>query len=490
MRDWIQLDELHVVSDLHLGGKSGFQIFASAAELAWVADSVAQSKRAGPVALLINGDFIDFLAEEPSAYFDPDGVLAKIDRVVADPAFAPVFAALRRLVSAPNRLLAINLGNHDLELALPWARAHLVECICGADLAARARLVLVNDGTGFRCQVGRATVVCVHGNEVDSWNVADYEQLRRIGRDGVFGLAIEPWTPNAGTQMVIDVMNRIKRDYPFVDLLKPETEGVLPILAALNPGLHRNLLDLAGVAGRKAFDMARMKAGFLDASQPVDAPAVAPQPVYRASRPLGMVGTRNADAALMDQVETAWRSGVTPISLVRGTQSQQLNFWSATWDFVTAKPRHEVLREALSGLDKDRSFEFGTVDDTFRELDEQLAADIDIVIAGHTHLERSIARQRGRGHYFNSGTWARLMRIAPATRQDEAKFKQLFQLLSGGTMAALDAEPGLVERRNTVVSVWTDPAGATQAELRHVQGGAVPAATAFVPVAGSRFTKS
>jgi len=57
-------------------------------------------------------------------------------------------------------------------------------------------------------------------------------------------------------------------------------------------------------------------------------------------------------------------------------------------------------------------------------------------------------------------------------------------------MAALDAEPGLVERRNTVVSVWTDPSGDTQAELRHVQAGAAPAATAFVPVAGTRFTKN
>ena len=66
-----------------------------------------------------------------------------------------------------------------------------------------------------------AKVVCVHGNEVDSWNVADYERLRRIGRDYQFGVSVEGWTPNAGAQMVIEVMNQIKRDYPFVDLLKP-----------------------------------------------------------------------------------------------------------------------------------------------------------------------------------------------------------------------------------------------------------------------------
>jgi predicted phosphodiesterase len=63
--------------------------------------------------------------------------------------------------------------------------------------------------------------------------------------------------------------------------------------------------------------------------------------------------------------------------------------------------------EALDSLDKDRSFEPDTEDDTYRDLDKLVGPDIDFLIVGHTHLERALRRRRGRGCYFNSGTWAR-----------------------------------------------------------------------------------
>ena len=74
----------------------------------------------------------------------------------------------------------------------------------------------------------------MHGNEVDAWNVTDHEAIRRIGKKLTHGRAVEPWVPNAGAQLVIDVMNSIKKTYPFVDLLKPETNAVLPALLALD----------------------------------------------------------------------------------------------------------------------------------------------------------------------------------------------------------------------------------------------------------------
>jgi UDP-2,3-diacylglucosamine pyrophosphatase LpxH len=457
MQDWIELDSLHVVSDLHLGGREGFQIFGSTAELAWLIDRVAAKPQTGRHALLINGDFVDFLAEEPSLYFDPDGAVDKLDGVWRR--FQPVFAALQRLLTTPQRLLIFNLGNHDLELALPWVRAHLAQRLANSDEAAQARVLWVTDGTGVRCRVGGASVVCLHGNEVDSWNVADYERLRRIGRDRQFGLPVEVWTPNAGTQMVIDVMNQI-----------------LPILAALNPGVHRKLLNLAGIAGRKAWDLARMRTGFLDADMPAASPAAGyrPPPVFASPTP-----PRSSEALLSD-VESAWRRGVAPISLVRGTQDQQLGFWSATRDFVTGKPKQEVLREALEHLDLDRSFDPAAPDDTFHDLDAMVGADIDLLVAGHMHLERSQPRSRGRGHYFNSGTWTRLIRIEPAVRQDETEFKRLFRLLDGGTMKALDearvtvggVDRPIVLRRNTVVVIDPDavavPGVRVRASLQHV----------------------
>jgi UDP-2,3-diacylglucosamine pyrophosphatase LpxH len=478
MHDWIELKSLHVVSDLHLGGREGFQIFGSTAELAWLIDRVAATQQDGRHALLLNGDIIDFLAEEPGVHFDPDGAVAKLDGVWQR--FQPVFAALQRLLLTPRRLLIVNLGNHDLELALPWVRAHLAQRLTKGDDAATARLLWVTDGTGVRCRVGNASVLCVHGNEVDSWNVTDYEQVRRIGRDRQFGLPVEAWTPNAGTQMVIEVMNQIKREYPFVDLLKPETEGVLPILAALKPGVHRKLLVLAGIAGRKAWDLGRMRTGFLSTDTPAAFPAAEyrPPPVFAAS------ARARSNEALLSEVESAWRQGVAPISLVRGTQDYQLGFWSATRDFVSGKPKHEVLREALEHLDRDRSFNPGAPDDTFRDLDSMVGADIDLLLAGHTHLERSQPRSRGRGHYFNSGTWARLIRIEPDMRQDETAFKSLFRLLDGGTIEGLDnarvnvggVDRPIVLRRNTVVLIEANTAAVpgaaaaarVHASLQHV----------------------
>ena len=374
-----------------MGGREGFQIFGSTAELAWLIDRVAAAPQPDRHGLLINGDIIDFLAEEPSVLFDPDGAVAKLDCVWQR--FEPVFAALQRLLMTPDRLLIINLGNHDLELALPWVRAHLAQRLTGGDEAATARLLWVTDGTGVRCRVGRASVVCVHGNEVDSWNVTDYERLRRIGRDRQFGLPFEAWTPNAGTQMVIEVMNQIKREYPFVDLLKPETEGVLPILAALKPGVHRKLLDLAGIAGRKAWDLARMRSGFLRYRHPgsLSGHVIPSAPGVRRActrtKRRGPAERRGAALAPRRDADIACARHAGPATRVLG----------AAWNFVSGKPKHEVLREALEHLDRDRSFDPAAPDDTFRDLDAMVGADIDLLLAGHTHLERSRRVAAGEG---------------------------------------------------------------------------------------------
>ena len=490
--DGLQLAELQVVSDLHLGGPAGFQIFASGPELAWLADSVRLSPVKGLAALLVNGDFIDFLAEEPARAFDPDGAAVKLARVMADPAFKPAFDAMARLLATPDRLLIVNLGNHDLELALPWVRTRLVAALCGTDTAARARLLLVTDGTGVLAQVGRATVLCQHGNEIDAWNVTDHERLRRIARDGQYGKPTEPWSPNAGSQLVVEVMNQVKAAYPFVDLLKPETQAVVPILSALNPALLKRMQELGAVAARTATDLVRMRTGFLGADDEADAGAAA-SAAQGAAPPAWRGPAPGASAqALLDQAEQAFNAGVTPISLVRATQAEQLGAWQAAWDWLRGQPRHEVLREALEFLDQDRSFDPTAPDDTFRQFDSRVAPEIDLLLTGHTHLARSLKRSRGDGHYFNSGTWARLMRVAPEVRQDKERFRQLYELLGKARMADLDKQPGLVMRPNTVVAIWVDAQGATQAELRQVRatGTAGKAGFSAVPVAGSRFTRA
>ena len=489
MQDWIELDSLHAVSDLHLGGHPGFQIFGSTDELAWLIDAVRLRAQPGTHGFLINGDFVDFLAEAPCAYFDAEGAIDKLDALWKR--FAPIFEALQRLVATPARVLIVNLGNHDLELALPWVRAHLANRLAQGDAAARGRIVVIADGTGARCRVAGANVAALHGNEVDSWNVADFERLRRIGRDRQLGLPSTDWVPNAGTRLVIDVMNGIKRDYPFVDLLKPEKQAVLPILAALNPGVHRKLLDLAAIAGRRAWDIARMRTGFLEGDG-VDGEAPAWRPAGLPLAAVALPAPGDDGGTLLADVESAWRDNVAPMALVRGLQAQRLDVWGAARGKLTGQPTHEVLRQALESLDRDGSFDPAVPDDTFRELDAMAGPAIHLVVAGHTHLERSLPRQRGRGHYFNSGTWARLMRIEPAVRADPVEFAKVFQVLDGGSMADLDAarvQVGgvpreVVQRRNSVVVIEPNGANAlsrVRASLQRVQPGAGSSPPSLVP---------
>ena len=56
------VDSVYVISDLHLGGVAPRQMFGETAALAGFIDGLP----AGRCALVINGDFVDFLAEPPS----------------------------------------------------------------------------------------------------------------------------------------------------------------------------------------------------------------------------------------------------------------------------------------------------------------------------------------------------------------------------------------------------------------------------------------
>jgi UDP-2,3-diacylglucosamine pyrophosphatase LpxH len=494
MKPTLQFDQLYIVSDLHFGGEPGFQIFGSQAEMIWLIQHLTQLDSDQQIGLVINGDFIDFLAEAPSRHFDPDGALKKLERIALhDPTFSPIFNELKNFLNTANRKLVINLGNHDLELTLPWVRERLIEILTDNNEPARARLSMVFDGSGVLANVGNKSVLCVHGNEVDAWNPADFEKLRQISRDYQFGRPVENWIPNAGSKMVIDVMNPVKRNYPFVDLLKPEAEGVVPTLLACDPKQLSNLdsvLGLASAAGswlQTKISKPRGMLGEERESAPIAGSAAAnttglTQALISRQFPTNgaSAASSNNDASnMLLAVEQQTLEGVNPLQLVQGQQSEQLGGVGAFINWLKNKPASEVLREALDKLDKDRSFDPTASDDTFTSLDKEIQGNIDFLVAGHTHLERALKRQKGNGYYFNSGTWARLIKIEPETRQSPEKFKALFDILKNGTMAKLDATPGLISKFCTVVAIVDDGNGVI-GELRHV------ASTGFKAVANSQ----
>src|SRR5262249_38818395 len=134
----------------------------------------------------------------------------------------------------------------------------LVQELSGGSPAARGRVRLAFEEGGFSCRVGGAKVIAVHGNEVDAWNVTDWEQLRRIGEEATRAGAAPAWTPNGGTKLVIEVMNGIKARSPFVALLKPEGGAVAPTLLVLDPFLAAKVGAAVPAWARSRLDRVRL----------------------------------------------------------------------------------------------------------------------------------------------------------------------------------------------------------------------------------------
>src|SRR5262249_56913432 len=90
-----------------------------------------------------------------------------------------------------------------------------------------------------RCLAGGVRVFGTKGKEVYAWNYARYEALARVSRRLNSGrpVALSEWEPNAGTKMVKDVMNEVKRRYAWIDLLKPENQAAVGVLAVLRASL-------------------------------------------------------------------------------------------------------------------------------------------------------------------------------------------------------------------------------------------------------------
>lgn len=479
-------DEIHVISDLHLGGTGDRQIFASPELLEAVVDRLAARPSGRRTALVINGDFVDFLAEQRVRSFDPSGALDRLEQTASSEGpFARVWKALRAFVAAEDRRLFVNAGNHDLELGIPAVRERLRTLLAGDLAIHRGRVEVVADGTGVALTAGPASVLCVHGNEVDDWNVADYEHVRHIARELQYDNSVGEWIPNAGSRLVVDVMNDLKREYAFVDLLKPELAAVIPTLVALDPRVVRKVPRLLPIAGRKLWDRLRMAAGFLG----TDGEAAEPPPAVEAP-PRVQVSDRArrelADAQvarLLDEAERRIAAGDSAMQALDAVgRDGDLGHASAILEAARID-RVEALRLALARLARDRSFDLTCPDDTFHALDAWVSPRVAFLVAGHTHLRRALTRPGG-GAYYNTGTWARLMHLTPEVLGDRHAFAALYGRLAQGSLAALEAPPSVVERQPTVASICIEDGEVVGTLNEALPGGALN------PLPGTRFPRS
>ena len=87
-------EKLYVISDVHMGGQrndeENFQVFNQGRRLARFLIQIAEESPNSDIALVINGDLFDFLAEEVGNYVALDAAIAlrTMKRLYADGSFS------------------------------------------------------------------------------------------------------------------------------------------------------------------------------------------------------------------------------------------------------------------------------------------------------------------------------------------------------------------------------------------------------------------
>jgi UDP-2,3-diacylglucosamine pyrophosphatase LpxH len=150
------------LSDCHIGGDAGRDIFESPDDLAALFAEL--DRRRGPIELVLAGDFFDCLRVGDV----PPGK-NRVTATLVRPEYGELFAALRRFAAGKDRRVIYMPGNHDAEV---WWNAEI-----RADLV-REGLVhefLLSYAVAFEAEP-RQIVYCEHGNEFDPANLKrDYD---------------------------------------------------------------------------------------------------------------------------------------------------------------------------------------------------------------------------------------------------------------------------------------------------------------------------
>jgi UDP-2,3-diacylglucosamine pyrophosphatase LpxH len=468
-------DKLFVVSDLHLGGPPGRRAFREQEALVWLIDLV-RDDAAQRVALVINGDIFDFLAVRADApEFNPHASRA-LREMATDAELQPIFqawAAFLRPAGGQGGTLVLQIGNHDIELALPAVQQTLRELLGVTDAATHHQLVFETGDQGWQCSVGARRVHVLHGNQSDPWNRVDHAGLAAAQRALALGQAPRPPEPNAGTTMVCEVLNPLKVDYPFVDLLKPEDAPLMAVMEAVD--LPRSRLGFARALWRRLHqgmpgELLQAEGGSVtDALQGPDREIAE---FLEATAPTPPIDP----AAVLDQAEQDLYDNASVRALAtdaEGHLGQMQQFGLAAWHTgMTAyerslgHPEAPLLRRGLvRWLATDRSFDTAHLAAIDRRIVESAHRRADVVIAGHTHLPKF---RNDDPTYINTGTWMRVLKLSDSAwlASDQA-FAPFFAVI-GRRHTLQDLDKLGIDPRSRPVAI-VDAAGSS---LKSVGGSA------------------
>lgn len=377
------VEELFVLSDLHLAAERDTGLFRSDAELAdclrWILKETRNSL------IVLAGDVFDFLTPHDGIPVADFSSIGELTRAITD-CHPEVFDSLAELARSPHHRLVIMGGNHDSELIFPAVQETL-ERRLGADFLDQSVYWMVH-GEAFHLRVGRAVVLVEHGNILDPWNKINYAALQ-----GALSLAsrnfnfsdLSDYALPPGSRLVLEVMNDLRQSYQWIDSLKPETEAVLPLLWHFATGKQRRLIfNLADdYLSMKVFAWNK-KIGNLRN----------PERLYK--------GEKEAENSPQDQAFKGWFDAAY--------EQQRLTLGAAGGD-------NRMIEKLRSASARDTFFDLDRPDDSTNYLRPVFESGADLIIHGHTHSAKACVVEGGM--YINTGTWGQLLCLPKSYESDE-----------------------------------------------------------------------
>ena len=452
-----QVNDVLVISDLHLARRKGgaaedgqelFQADEALEQfLTWVLSDVKDAL------LVLNGDILDYLAippdEEAKTAVTNLTLLPERTRAIIEDHPA-VFDALARLADSPRHQIVITGGNHDPELIFPAVQRIIEERLAGSATTRSPKWLV--QGEAFPLRVGYAKALIEHGDVLDAWNRIDRSALRSaVSLDSRGLLTHHRYEPPPGSRLVLDCLVSLKRDYPWVELLKPETSTVPHLLRYYLP--KDRLPEFKNALFH--YIQAAKNHVVVQLCEALD-----PQQLFMA-----IEGGAPDDEAR------------TPLEYFRG-------LWNDLNRKTTNLRRNSLISRLRKAAVSDSFFEVGNVEvEKHRVLSFLVKNGADLLIQGHTHsakaykVEASTDERRKEGLYLNAGTWARLLRL-PMHDDGDDVWRRFVDDLSGG--GAKGFAKGF--ERLTFVRVRFD-GERTVARLQEWKGGAPTdlAVYTFVP---------
>lgn len=363
-----QVSDVIVISDLHLSsGDPGKGLFGNDAGLEefllWILSNTHDC------AVVLNGDVMDFLFAESQPGVDEDKLQKETDSIIET--HRAVFNALGKLACSPEHSLSILSGNHDPELIFPGVRKK-IETALGSN-GQRPYVSWLVHGEALSLEIGDVSALIEHGDRLDSWNEIDRDLLSSAASLGSRGLIdYNEYVPPLGSRLVSEHLLSLRTEFPWVELLKPEREAMLPLLRFLTS--LGTKIDHSGAL--TLFFQAEAKSRLTRLRQRLD-----PVTRFRKEDEEGLsIGGK----------------------LKRMAQS--------ILDARGELKRAELVKQLQEAAKKDTFFKEDVPDgESSRDLNFLLRNTANLLIHGHTHSAK--AYQVGRGMYLNSGTWARWLKL-------------------------------------------------------------------------------